>query len=79
MRFQLWALRRAELDLLGPQELVDIWRGPEWFAQTATEASGSDFVELRHDLQMRNAQRLTACERAPSTPPGLATPVPRCG
>jgi hypothetical protein len=61
LRFQLWALRRVvSLDVLGPQELVDVWRGPEWFAQTAAEASGSYFVELVTitDAEREEADRL---------------------
>ena len=62
LRFQLWALRRVELSVLGPRELVDIWRGPEWFAQTAAEASGSYFVDLITigNEEREEAQRLRA-------------------
>jgi len=46
LRFQLWALRRLNLDPLSPAQLLDVWGGPEWFVMTAAQATGSYFQSL---------------------------------
>jgi len=70
LRFQLWAIRNVDLTPLGPAELSFVWGGAEWFATTASEATGSRFIDLvsvseeeRGHAQARRAAALEAGDR----------------
>lgn len=44
--FQLWCLRRLELDALDAEEMAFVWSGVEEHARQAMQAGGSFFVEV---------------------------------
>ncbi|HTW11906.1 MAG TPA: glycosyltransferase [Solirubrobacteraceae bacterium] len=64
LAFQLWAFRNMDITALSGRHLIDIWGGAEWFAKTAREATGSNFLDLVSISEQERARARELREQA---------------